>query len=243
MALTDTLRIETVSADKRTSRRRCPSCPRFSSRTATCTAAPPSRCWKRWQASAPSRTRISTRSVPSASTCRFAIVKAARRHAARRGRPRPRGGVGAHGAVKQYWNVAAYDDAGRRGVGRRDHDEDRIARPPRPEGAGADVLERIDSFRRVCGQRDDDDRAARFVGSRAMEPPCASHDVLREREPQPAAGPSRASGPCRRDRTARIRARGLRGLCRSPCRPPRRRTVSVPMRACARLSRRRARCT
>ncbi|MFR1638555.1 MAG: hypothetical protein ACLSVD_04875 [Eggerthellaceae bacterium] len=63
MALTDTLHIETVSADKRHVEATMPIVPGFSSRTATCTAAPPSRCWKRWQASAPSRTRISTRSV------------------------------------------------------------------------------------------------------------------------------------------------------------------------------------
>ena len=113
MALTDTLHIETVSADKRHVERRCPSCPRFSSRTATCTAAPPSRCWKRWQASAPSRTRISTRSVPSASTCRFAIVKAARRGTLRGVADLDREEVSERtGAVKQYWNVAAYDDAG-----------------------------------------------------------------------------------------------------------------------------------
>ena len=113
MALTDTLHIETVSADKRHVEAVMPITPEVFQPHGTCTAARPSRCWKRWPASAPSRTRISTRSVPSASTCRFAIVKAARRGTLRGVATSTAEEVSERtGAVKQYWNVAAYDDAG-----------------------------------------------------------------------------------------------------------------------------------
>ena len=113
MALTDTLHIETVSADKRHVEATMPIVPEVFQPHGTCTAAPPSRCWKRWQASAPSRTRISTRERSLRHRRAGSHRKSGKEGTLRGVADLDREEVSERtGAVKQYWNVAAYDDAG-----------------------------------------------------------------------------------------------------------------------------------